>query len=143
MVRAGRRLPVVVDVERPRTRGDCENGPRPCPWISCRLHLATERITGLSDEHALELLESMGDTCAQDVASRGESTLQEISDALGLPLMTVADTEKRAKRKAQASTVMPEFPEHPEDPYVRYMLMGADELAEVTALLRKREREKP
>ena len=23
----------------PRTRADCLNGPRPCPWISCRKHL--------------------------------------------------------------------------------------------------------
>ena len=21
---------------RPRTRADCENGPRPCPWVGCR-----------------------------------------------------------------------------------------------------------
>jgi len=24
---------------RPRTRRDCEDGPRPCPWLSCRHHL--------------------------------------------------------------------------------------------------------
>jgi hypothetical protein len=24
---------------RPRTRGDCVNGPRPCPWVGCRHHL--------------------------------------------------------------------------------------------------------
>lgn len=27
------------EVERPRTRADCEDAPRPCPWISCRYHL--------------------------------------------------------------------------------------------------------
>lgn len=25
--------------ERPRTRADCENGERPCPWVSCKMHL--------------------------------------------------------------------------------------------------------
>lgn len=24
---------------RPQTRGDCENGPRPCPFVGCRHHL--------------------------------------------------------------------------------------------------------
>lgn len=26
-------------IERPRTVGDCRNGPRPCPWVSCRFNL--------------------------------------------------------------------------------------------------------
>lgn len=28
--------------ERPRTRGDCKDGPRPCPWIGCTKHAAIE-----------------------------------------------------------------------------------------------------
>lgn len=27
------------DDERPRTRGDCEGRPRPCPWVGCRHNL--------------------------------------------------------------------------------------------------------
>src|SRR5689334_22794199 len=27
------------ELERPRTVGDCRNGPRPCPWVSCRFNL--------------------------------------------------------------------------------------------------------
>lgn len=27
---------------RPRTRGDCEDGPRPCPWVGCRYNLMLE-----------------------------------------------------------------------------------------------------
>lgn len=26
----------------PTTRGDCVDGPRPCPWVRCRFHLAIE-----------------------------------------------------------------------------------------------------
>jgi hypothetical protein len=29
-----------LDLARPRTRRDCESGPRPCPFIGCRHHLA-------------------------------------------------------------------------------------------------------
>jgi hypothetical protein len=25
--------------EQPRTRDECRDGPRPCPWVSCRFHL--------------------------------------------------------------------------------------------------------
>src|ERR1019366_2346037 len=28
--------------ERPKTRGDCVDGPRPCPWAGCRQHLYLE-----------------------------------------------------------------------------------------------------
>lgn len=28
-----------IQAERPRTRGDCINGIRPCPWVGCRHHL--------------------------------------------------------------------------------------------------------
>ncbi len=32
---------------RPRVRADCEHGPRPCPWVSCRYHaLSTVSATG-------------------------------------------------------------------------------------------------
>lgn len=31
-----------LDVERPRTRADCMDGPRPCPWVGCRHHLYLE-----------------------------------------------------------------------------------------------------
>mgnify|MGYP003477495209 FL=1 len=28
-----------IQAERPRTRADCIDGPRPCPWVGCRHHL--------------------------------------------------------------------------------------------------------
>jgi hypothetical protein len=27
---------------RPRNRSECKDGPRPCPWVSCRYHLALD-----------------------------------------------------------------------------------------------------
>lgn len=32
--------------QRPRTRGECKDGPRPCPWVSCRHHLLLEIASG-------------------------------------------------------------------------------------------------
>jgi hypothetical protein len=77
----GRALyPVVdgVDADRPRTRGECMGGPRPCPFVSCRanLYLDVHPRTGaiklnFPDLEVWELEES----CALDVADRGDQTL--------------------------------------------------------------------
>ncbi len=35
-----RQLLLEADLARPKWRSDCEGGPRPCPWTTCRYHLA-------------------------------------------------------------------------------------------------------
>lgn len=105
---------------RPRTRGDCAAGPRPCPWISCRHHLALvevgqtmTRVLGLplltratrggADEVAwvddvAEMVASMPETCALDVAerdNRDDKTLQEVADALGLTRERIRQIESK------------------------------------------------
>ena len=46
---------VVVDgvgYRRPRTRDECRDGPRPCPWVACKNHLlVTVRDSTLVNEH--------------------------------------------------------------------------------------------
>lgn len=85
---------------RPRRRSECVDGPRPCPWVSCRHHLALEANPGGSLTIALALpsegdhdapryddgvdWDAMPETCALDVADRGEHTLEEIGDILGV-----------------------------------------------------------
>lgn len=32
----------LAEVGKPRTRSDCVDGPRPCPWVSCRHNLMVE-----------------------------------------------------------------------------------------------------
>ena len=68
--------------QRPRTRDDCANGERPCPWVSCRHHLyfiVKARKGALPTTKPWD----MDETCALDIADRGGSTLQEVGDALG------------------------------------------------------------
>lgn len=100
---------VVLGDRRPRTRGECINGPRPCPWIGCRYHLGTEvhdgprvgpgaeggaryQYKGRIKPNPLATLDEDGDpdplslehTCALDVADQGEHTLEEIAVILGI-----------------------------------------------------------
>lgn len=78
--------PYPTDIARPRTRGDCIDGPRPCPWVSCRQHLAYDvRPSGsLTTVFPLRALEALPDTCALDVADRGATSLEDIGERLNI-----------------------------------------------------------
>jgi len=91
--------PQPLPTARPRTRGDCAAGPRPCPWVSCRHHLFLEvRESGgikLNFPH-LEVW-AMGESCSLDVADRGTATLEQAGRAVGLTRERVRQIESRGK----------------------------------------------
>lgn len=61
------RLVEPVKVSLPLTRGDCVDGPRPCPHSTCRYHLASDVIAG----------HSPSETCCLDVADRAADRAEE------------------------------------------------------------------
>lgn len=143
MVRA--RLPLLLD--RPLTRGECANGPRPCAWVSCRHHLLLDigedgRLLKMypfdenDEDSVMDALREMPESCSLDVADRGGMTSQEVGDVLGIRRQGVEECIAGVADQVERD----EFDErdHPEDPYLKYTNMGADELAEVTAMLRAR-----
>jgi hypothetical protein len=83
--RAGIRVPANA-YSRPRLRGDCRDEPRPCPWATCRYHLAgdvlraTQRSYSRDDRRPFPRswgprilagdLSMLEHTCALDVAER-------------------------------------------------------------------------
>lgn len=96
---------------RPRTRGECVDGPRPCPWVSCRHHLlldisvpvvrppslvlARADRARLSEYAAASLvrawindaaaeLDRMPETCALDVADRGAMASERVAELIGV-----------------------------------------------------------
>lgn len=88
----------------PKTRGECEDGERPCPFATCRYHLSREV---LQDRHGNEyVVETKGWTpekpsCALDVADDGPKSLQYVSDLLGVNRMRVLQIERRAIRRSR------------------------------------------
>lgn len=68
---------------RPKTRSECENGCRPCPFVSCRYNLFIDVTKAGSIVYNAAKLEDMKETCALDVAARGGVTLEEIGESLG------------------------------------------------------------
>jgi hypothetical protein len=133
----------------PATRGECKDGPRPCPLVSCRHHLALDiaedgRLFLAHDfdesnaDSIVEALAAMPETCALDVAERGGIDRETAGDILGIGHDMVKLSSMRAMAKIRAMGIEFDEREHPEDFYVRYSQMGADELAEVAAELRRR-----
>lgn len=116
---------------RPRTRGDCENGPRPCPFVSCRHHLLVDVTEDgrLKQNHSFdeddeesiaETLQAMPETCALDVADDGGLFDEEVAQMLGLTRDAVVVVETRAKRRMRDSGLHLHR-EHPDDFYLRLM----------------------
>jgi hypothetical protein len=93
----------LLDVDRPKTRGDCEDMPRPCPFVSCKYHLALD-VSGINvklnfpDREVWELDE----TCALDVADRGGVILETVGELLNLTRERIRQIEVRALLKLKA-----------------------------------------
>ncbi len=91
---------------RPRTRADCVDGPRPCPWFSCRHHLGLDLEDTLRAgqlEPTLKVYQPEVDqenleTCSLDVAARGEHFLEEVGEIMGLVKERVRQIEIGALR---------------------------------------------
>jgi hypothetical protein len=89
---------------RPRVRGDCAAGERPCPWVACRHHLAidVDVDTGsLKINDTLDLT-ALRATCALDVADAGQRTLEEVGQHLNLTRERVRQLEARGLEKLRA-----------------------------------------
>jgi len=91
-----------IDVDRPKSRIQCKDGPRPCLYVSCKhnLYLDVNMVTGsikfnFPDKDIWELKE----TCALDVAERGGITLEEVGEILNLTRERVRQLEMSALDK--------------------------------------------
>lgn len=99
-----RRLPQVPtppNPGRPATRGDCEGGERPCPWVSCRYHLLLDvdpKTGAIHTSFGGADFDQIPQTCTLDIADRGGETLESIAQTLGLTRERVRQIEASAQR---------------------------------------------
>jgi hypothetical protein len=90
--------PPVDDVERPRTRAECREAARPCPWVACKHHLYLD-INPRTGSIKLNFPDlepwDLEHTCALDVAESGGRTLEEIGQITNLTRERVRQVEVR------------------------------------------------
>ena len=80
-------MPYPEDFSRPRTRADCVNVPRPCPYVGCpfNLYLDVNERTGSIKLNFPDLEpDEMRESCVLDVALRGELTLDEVAGYMNM-----------------------------------------------------------
>lgn len=111
----------VLSDARPRTRGECVDGPRPCPWVSCRHHLfldLTEHVgEPLPTARILRTtpygeLDAMPETCSLDVADRGPNTLEQVGEVLGVSRERIRQIEEGALTGPTLRRVLREWEGH-------------------------------
>jgi len=110
----------IEEYDRPQTRGDCLpggcNGARPCPWVSCRAHLAidVDERTGSLKLNFPDLdVWQMPETCAHDIADRGGVTLEEVGEFANLTRERVRQIEARGLALAAQSDVLLDYLDAP------------------------------
>ncbi len=101
----GRLLYPETDYDKPRTREECLDGPRPCPFVSCKHHLyidVSPRTGAIKLNFPdLEVWE-MGESCALDVADRGGTTLEDVGAIMNLTRERIRQVEVKALAKLEA-----------------------------------------
>ena len=105
-------------LERPKKRSQCSDGPRPCPWVSCKYNLFLDvRADGVvrlnfPSQEINELLNS----CSLDLAEHGPRTLEQVALIMGMSKERARQLEDSAftKIKTRGRTLIdhimpPEF----------------------------------
>ena len=106
--RGAQLYPPVEDVARPKSRAECRDAPRPCPWVACKHHLYLDinPRTGSIKINFPDLEPwELEHTCALDVADQGGLTLEEIGFITNLTRERVRQVEVRGLLSLRARSL--------------------------------------
>ena len=100
----GRELFPESDYWKPKSRSECKDMDRPCPFVSCKYHLYIDvhpvRGSIKLNFPDIEIWE-MTETCALDVADRGGITLEEVGEIMNLTRERVRQVETAGLARLQ------------------------------------------
>jgi hypothetical protein len=87
------------EIDRPHTRRECADGPRPCPHVSCRHHLYLDvnPSTGTIKLNFPDLeVWELAISCALDVADLGGTAIELVSELMNVTRERVRQIEMQA-----------------------------------------------
>lgn len=99
---------------RPRTRGQCKDGPRPCPWVGCKHHLYLEiaRVGSVKIPHVDKygrILDpwQLSESCVLDVVDENPDgvTLNDVGELFRISRERVRQIEDKAGATIRAADV--------------------------------------
>lgn len=102
-----------TELERPKTRGECKDGPRPCPWVSCRHNTYIE--IGKNGQIEYTYKDAEGNpipvedlkvsNCSLDYADNGGATLEEVAEVLGMGFRDVSNVTYKILHKPKLQSL--------------------------------------
>lgn len=95
----------LLQPERPPNRSICEQGVRPCPYVSCRYHLYLDvRGDGVLRVNFPEREpDEMMASCALDMAEDGPRTLDQVAGLMGMSKERARQLEASAFEKIRTA----------------------------------------
>lgn len=104
-------LRILRESDRPRTRAECKDGPRPCPWVGCKHHLAIDvnRAGSLKLNFGRSELEALPETCSLDVADRGGQTIETVARVLNLRIDRIRQIEQAVLERPNVRQALRDF----------------------------------
>jgi len=93
----GRLLFPETDYWKPANRAECAEGPRPCPFVSCKHHLFIDVSprTGAIKLNFPDLeVWDLGESCALDIADKGGTTLEDVGAIMNLTRERIRQVER-------------------------------------------------
>ena len=88
-----------AEIDRPHTRSECADGPRPCPHVSCRHHLYLDvnPQTGTIKLNFPDLeVWELAFSCALDVADLGGTAIELVSELMNVTRERIRQIEMQA-----------------------------------------------
>lgn len=84
--------------EGPLGCGDCVDGPRPCPFVSCRHHLYLDVVRGSIKLHFPDLdPDELDFSCSLDLAELGGLTLEQTGATMNITRERVRQLTEKAE----------------------------------------------
>jgi hypothetical protein len=98
-----------IQALRPKTRGDCKDGIRPCPWVGCRHHLylnVNEDTGSMTQNFPKTPVWDLTESCSLDLADANPDGLKLESMAAFMELTKerIRQIEEQAKEQLRATS---------------------------------------